>query len=80
MHEAAGETQTGASAGPSRFERKLYVIRKRIEHEADRLPLTERQPIGLVLDPLSDVILLLLEPGRSRAGGSGRPSLPPSRR
>jgi glutamate synthase (ferredoxin) len=30
---------TGA---PSRFERKLYVIRKRIEHEADRLTLSER--------------------------------------
>ena len=31
-----------AGAGPSPFERKLYVIRKRIEHEADQLPLTER--------------------------------------
>jgi glutamate synthase (NADPH) large chain len=29
-------------ADPMRFERKLYVIRKRIEHAADLLPLTER--------------------------------------
>jgi glutamate synthase (NADPH/NADH) large chain len=32
---------TGVPQGPTRFERKLYVIRKRIEHEADRLRLTE---------------------------------------
>jgi glutamate synthase (ferredoxin) len=29
-------------ADPLRFERKLYVIRKRVEHAADQLPLTER--------------------------------------
>ena len=29
-------------ADPMRFERKLYVIRKRIEHAADKLALTER--------------------------------------
>jgi glutamate synthase (NADPH/NADH) large chain len=32
---------TGRSEGPTRFERKLYVIRKRVEHEADRLRLAE---------------------------------------
>ncbi|PYR29507.1 MAG: glutamate synthase large subunit [Acidobacteria bacterium] len=35
-----------ASSGPdapARFERKLYVIRKRIEHRVDGLPLAERQ-------------------------------------
>src|ERR1700682_4512111 len=31
----------GMSQGPTSFERKLYVIRKRIEHEADRLRLAE---------------------------------------
>jgi glutamate synthase domain-containing protein 2/glutamate synthase domain-containing protein 1/glutamate synthase domain-containing protein 3 len=35
-------TTIGASGAPTAFERKLYVIRKRIEHEADRLNLTER--------------------------------------
>ena len=40
----AGDVADGTTraAGPSAFERKLYVIRKRIEHEADRLTLTER--------------------------------------
>ena len=33
--------RTGMSPGPTRFERKLYVIRKRIEHEADSLGLAE---------------------------------------
>src|SRR5262249_3607714 len=40
-----GATYRGTDAtatGPSPFERKLYVIRKRIEHEADGLPLAER--------------------------------------
>jgi glutamate synthase domain-containing protein 2/glutamate synthase domain-containing protein 1/glutamate synthase domain-containing protein 3 len=41
--EAVGETTGGTeSEGPSWFERKLYVIRKRIEHEADGLGLNER--------------------------------------
>ncbi|MEO8259139.1 MAG: glutamate synthase large subunit [Acidobacteriota bacterium] len=35
-------SRPAASTGPSPFERKLYVIRKRIEHEADRLALSER--------------------------------------
>jgi glutamate synthase (NADPH/NADH) large chain len=33
--------RTGMSRGPTSFERKLYVIRKRIEHEADSLRLAE---------------------------------------
>jgi len=40
---AAATTYTDTTdKGPSAFERKLYVIRKRSEHEADGLPLTER--------------------------------------
>jgi len=39
----------GASAaGDASFERKLYVIRKRIEHEVDRLPLDGRQAFYVV--------------------------------
>jgi glutamate synthase (ferredoxin) len=39
-----GDTRGRVSlqADPLRFERKLYVIRKRIEHEVDALALTER--------------------------------------
>jgi glutamate synthase (ferredoxin) len=33
---------TAAASDPMRFERKLYVIRKRVEHAADTLGLTER--------------------------------------
>jgi glutamate synthase (NADPH/NADH) large chain len=33
--------RTGMSRGPTSFERKLYVIRKRIEHQADSLRLAE---------------------------------------
>ena len=38
------------SAGPSRFERRLYVIRKRIEHELDRLDVAAdiRKPFYIV--------------------------------
>src|SRR5215470_12483423 len=32
----------GVASDPMRFERKLYVIRKRVEHAADTLGLTER--------------------------------------
>ena len=35
--------QGGAPAAHARFERKLYVIRKRVEHAVDRLPLSERR-------------------------------------
>src|SRR5262249_53142880 len=39
----AGYKGTDATAtGPTPFERKLYVIRKRVEHEADGLALAER--------------------------------------
>src|SRR6185436_8619041 len=34
--------RTSLAADPMRFERKLYVIRKRIEHAADKLTLAER--------------------------------------
>src|SRR5215467_4035488 len=38
----SAEDSAGSSSDPMRFERKLYVIRKRVEHEADALGLTER--------------------------------------
>src|SRR6266853_4198698 len=34
--------RAGLAADPLRFERKLYVIRKRIEHAADKLTIAER--------------------------------------
>src|SRR5262249_38596775 len=37
----AGADEDEAEA-EARFERKLYVIRKRVEHAADRLPVVER--------------------------------------
>jgi glutamate synthase (ferredoxin) len=37
----------GESRRPSRFERKLYVIRKRVEHESDKLDLVERHAFYL---------------------------------
>ena len=40
---AGGAGQTGGdTADPMRLERKLYVIRKRVEHAADQLELSER--------------------------------------
>jgi glutamate synthase (ferredoxin) len=40
----AGEATAAArTADPLAFERKLYVIRKRIEHEVDRLALSEKK-------------------------------------
>ena len=38
----------GTSQGPTSFERKLYVIRKRIEHEADGLRLAEGHAFYIV--------------------------------
>src|SRR5215471_448910 len=46
-----GDATAGTSAGhgdPMRFERSLYVIRKQIEHAADRLPLTDRRSFYIV--------------------------------
>ncbi|HEV3053088.1 MAG TPA: glutamate synthase central domain-containing protein, partial [Solirubrobacteraceae bacterium] len=40
--------RTGTSQGPTSFERKLYVIRKRIEHEADGLRLAEGHAFYIV--------------------------------
>src|SRR4029078_8670815 len=35
-------------SGRARFERALYVIRKQVEHAADRLPLTDRGDFYIV--------------------------------
>ncbi len=40
--EAEAPRRSSSETAQTRFERKLYVIRKRIELEGDRLPLTER--------------------------------------
>jgi len=45
--DATGSTAATGSRGPTPFERKLYVIRKRIEHEADRLGMAERHAFYL---------------------------------
>ena len=46
---------------------------RRQARDVERVPLGQRQPIGLVLDPLADDVQLPLERGRSRARGrSGR--------
>jgi glutamate synthase (ferredoxin) len=38
----SADDATAVASDPMRFERKLYVIRKRVEHAADTLGLTER--------------------------------------
>jgi glutamate synthase (NADPH) large chain len=38
----AGSASAASASDPMRFERKLYVIRKRVEHAADGLSLVER--------------------------------------